>query len=149
MTRTYSAVINVVTISNLRFFVMVNIARFLVYWGVFGFSNELSCKIIMTAFFSVNWFSNSEIRFFRRSTHKPFSNVAGFTTFALGNLCKPTKKINLKNPRWSSMQWPEIKGDFYTYLFPILLQNKQKPIRNSCRNNLWSKLILILLKYWI
>ena len=32
------------------------------------------------------------------------------------------------------------------YLFPILLQNKQKPITNSCRNNLWSKSILILSK---
>ena len=30
--------------------------------------------------------------------------------------------------------------------FPILLQNKQKPITNSCRNNLWSKSILILSK---
>ena len=28
--------------------------------------------------------------------------------------------------------------------FPILLQNTQKPIRNSCRSNLWSKPILIL-----
>ena len=33
-----------------------------------------------------------------------------------------------------------------TYLFPILLQIKQKPITNSCRNNLWSKPILILSK---
>ena len=32
------------------------------------------------------------------------------------------------------------------YLFLILLQNKQKPITNSCRNNLWSKPILILSK---
>ena len=31
-------------------------------------------------------------------------------------------------------------------MFPILLQNKQKPIINSCRNNLWSKPILILSK---
>ena len=30
--------------------------------------------------------------------------------------------------------------------FPILLQNKQKPITNSCKNNLWSELILILSK---
>ena len=28
--------------------------------------------------------------------------------------------------------------------FPILLSNKQKPIRNSCRSNLWLTLILIL-----
>ena len=32
------------------------------------------------------------------------------------------------------------------HLFPILLQNKQKPITNSCTNNLWSKPILILSK---
>ena len=52
----------------------------------------------MTAFFSVNWFSNSEIRFLRRSTYKPFSNVAGFTTF-LGKLifCIPMT--------WSSRMW--------------------------------------------
>ena len=31
-------------------------------------------------------------------------------------------------------------------LFPILLQNKQKPTTNSCRNNLWFKLILIISK---
>ena len=37
-------------------------------------------------------------------------------------------------------------GNLYTYLFPILLQNKQKPITNSCRNILWSKAILILSK---
>ena len=30
--------------------------------------------------------------------------------------------------------------------FPILPQNRQKPITNSCRNNLWSKPILILSK---
>ena len=33
-----------------------------------------------------------------------------------------------------------------TFLFPILLQNKQKPITNSCRNNLRSKPILTLSK---
>ena len=32
------------------------------------------------------------------------------------------------------------------FSFPILLQNKQKPITNSCRSNLWSKPILILSK---
>ena len=41
---------------------------------------------------------------------------------------------------------PEITGNLYTYLFPILLKNKQKPITNSRRNNLWSKPILILSK---
>ena len=44
------------------------------------------------------------------------------------------------------MQQPEITGNFYTYPFPNLLKNKQKPTTNSCRNNLWSKLILILSK---
>ena len=29
-----------------------------------------------------------------------------------------------------------------SYLFPILPQNKHKPITSSCRNNLWSKPIL-------
>ena len=47
---------------------------------------------------------------------------------------------------WSSKQWPEITGNLYTYLFWILLKNKQKPITNSCRNNLWYKPILILSK---
>ena len=28
--------------------------------------------------------------------------------------------------------------------FPILLQNKQKPIRNSCRSNLWATPTLII-----
>ena len=37
-------------------------------------------------------------------------------------------------------------GNVYTYLFRILMQNKQKPITNSCRKNLWSKLILTLSK---
>ena len=41
-------------------------------------------------------------------------------------------------------QQPEIKGNLYTYFFPILLQNKQKPIRNSCRSNLKSTPTLIL-----
>ena len=41
---------------------------------------------------------------------------------------------------------PGIAGNLYTYLFPILLQNKQKPITKSCRNNLRSKPILILSK---
>ena len=41
---------------------------------------------------------------------------------------------------------PEITGNVYTYLFRILLQNKQKPITNSCRNHIWSKPILILSK---
>ena len=31
-----------------------------------------------------------------------------------------------------------VRRNLYTYLFPILLQNKQKPIRNSCRSNFWS-----------
>ena len=48
--------------------------------------------------------------------------------------------------RWSSKQQSEITGNLYTYLFPILLQNKQKSITNSCRNNLQSKPILILSK---
>ena len=48
--------------------------------------------------------------------------------------------------RWSSKQWPEITGNLYTYLFPILQQKKQKPITNSCINNLRSKPILILSK---
>ena len=39
-----------------------------------------------------------------------------------------------------------ILQEISVYLFPILLQNKQKPITNSCRNNLWSKSILILSK---
>ena len=47
---------------------------------------------------------------------------------------------------WSSKQWPEITEKLYTYLFPILLQNKQKPITNGCRKNLRSKPILILSK---
>ena len=34
---------------------------------------------------------------------------------------------------------------FTLKFFPILLWNKQKPIRNSCRSNLWPTLILILL----
>ena len=38
-------------------------------------------KKLMVAFFSIDWFSYSEIRFLRRSTYKPFSDVAGFTTF--------------------------------------------------------------------
>ena len=45
---------------------------------------------------------------------------------------------------WLSKQQPEIKWNLYTYLFPVLLQIKQKPIRNSCGSNLWSTLILIL-----
>ena len=40
--------------------------------------------------------------------------------------------------RGLSKQQPEIKRNLYTYLFPILLQNKQKQIGNSCRINLWS-----------
>ena len=48
--------------------------------------------------------------------------------------------------QWLSKQEADITGNLYTYLFPILLQNKQKPITNSCRNNLWSKPILILSK---
>ena len=47
---------------------------------------------------------------------------------------------------WSSKQKPGITGNLYTYVFPILLQNKQKPITNNCRNNLWSKPALILSK---
>ena len=50
-----------------------------------------------------------------------------------------------KSP-WSSKQEAKITGNLYTCLFSILLQNKQKPITNSCRNNLASKPILILLK---
>ena len=38
---------------------------------------------------------------------------------------------------WSFKQQPEIKWNLYTYLFPILLQNKQKPIRISCKSNFW------------
>ena len=41
---------------------------------------------------------------------------------------------------------PGIAGNLYTYLFLILLQNKQKPITKSCRKNLRSKPILILSK---
>ena len=48
--------------------------------------------------------------------------------------------------RWSFKQKPDTTGNLYTYLLPILLQNKHKPITNSCRNNLWSKPILILSK---
>ena len=33
---------------------------------------------------------------------------------------------------------------YNTYLFPILRQNKQQAIRNSCRSNLWPTTILIL-----
>ena len=36
--------------------------------------------------------------------------------------------------------------NLYTYLFSIRLQNKQKHITNSCRNNFWSKPILMLSK---
>ena len=48
--------------------------------------------------------------------------------------------------RWSFKQYSDITGNLYTYIFPILLQNKQKPITNSCKNNLWSKLTVILSK---
>ena len=48
--------------------------------------------------------------------------------------------------QWLSKQEADITGNLYTYLFPILLQNRQKPITNSCRNNLWSKPMLILSK---
>ena len=65
----------------------------------------------------------------------------------------PTVSEDLLKVAWkcmkiarSSKQKPEITGNLYTYLFPILLQNKQKPITKSCRNNLWSKPILILSK---
>ena len=48
--------------------------------------------------------------------------------------------------RWSSKPQCDITGNLYTCLFPILLQNKQKPITNSCRKKLWSTPISILSK---
>ena len=53
---------------------------------------------------------------------------------------------NVWKSRWSSKQKPDITRNLYSYIFPILLQNKQKPITNSCRNNLWFKPILSLSK---
>ena len=35
--------------------------------------------------------------------------------------------------RWLFKQQPEIKWNLYTYLFPILLQDKQKLIKDSCK----------------
>ena len=43
--------------------------------------------------------------------------------------------------RWSFKQQPEIKWNLYTDLFPILLQNKQKPITPNTLIN--------TSKYWI
>ena len=40
---------------------------------------------------------------------------------------------SVSKSRWSFKQQPEIKWNLYTYLFPILLQDKQKLIRNSCK----------------
>ena len=37
-----------------------------------------------------------------------------------------------------------MKWNLYTCLFLILPRNNQKPIRNTCRNNLWSTPILML-----
>ena len=51
-----------------------------------------------------------------------------------------------KDLRWLSKLQPEITVNLYTYLFPILLQNKQEPITNFFRNNIRSTLILILSK---
>ena len=39
--------------------------------------------------------------------------------------------------RRSFKKQPEIKWNLYTYLFPVLLQNKQKSIWNSSKTNLW------------
>ena len=52
----------------------------------------------------------------------------------------------LKNIPSVSEDLLRIAWDLYTYLFTILLQNKEKTITNSCRNNLWSKPIVILSK---
>ena len=38
---------------------------------------------------------------------------------------------------WSSRQQIKIKWNHFTYLYHVLLQNKQEPIRSSCRSNLW------------
>ena len=45
------------------------------------------------------------------------------------------------------LAWPvglNASWRYNTYLFPILRQNKQKPIRNICRSNLWPTPILML-----
>ena len=52
----------------------------------------------------------------------------------------------LKDVPAASEDCLEVYENPYTYIFPILQQNKQKPITNSCRNNLWSKPILTLSK---
>ena len=50
--------------------------------------------------------------------------------------------------RWSFMQHPEIKRNLYTELFAISLQNKQKPVRNSCKTDSNEYFEILNLTFW-
>ena len=80
-------------------------------------------------------------------------NISGYSNFILG-LKKGYGKTQYTNCKWGlTDDWLEVYENRADRLsnnlrlneisvltfFPILLQNKVKPIRNSCKSNLWLK----------